>query len=283
MENTEYVCGFLPVRIGQAIIRTVRFSGKSPLEIHICRGSGSSVRFVSKKICLGISVFREDIESIISSFTGRALYAYRETLKEGYISLDGGIRVGVCGQARYEGESLIGLSEISSLLIRLPFFECPFVDKLAEAFLKSERGLLIYAPPSCGKTTALRALVKRLAEMGAGRISLIDERREICSGDFSMLDVDVFSGYKRSEGMRIALRVMSPEILAVDEIGADGESAAMLESLFSGVRFIATAHAHSYEEMQKRKSLAPFFELGAFDAYARIFAVQKGFDCEIHR
>ena len=281
MNGVEYICGYFPTKIRNAVLNTTRFSGDNAVEIHICRGSGSSVRFLSKKAYLGLNVSQRDIDVIISSFTGRALYAYRDTLREGYLTLEGGIRIGVCGQARYEGDLLIGISDVSSLLIRLPCGECHFVDRLCDAFLKSERGILIFAPAAGGKTTALRAMVKRLAEIGAGRISLIDERREIDCGDFSMLDVDVFSGYRRAEGMQIALRVMSPQILAVDEIGTSQESLEMLQSLLSGVKFIATAHAKSYDEVQRRKNLAPFFKLEGFDAFARIFNDGKGFECEI--
>ena len=277
----EYICGFLPVGIRRAIRAVVSFANESLLEIHISKGSGSSVRFASRKVCLGIRVTQGDIDYIISAFTGRALYAYRDTLREGYICLEGGIRVGVCGQARYEGNEIIGICDVSSLLIRFPCLECGFLDTLAEAFFKCERGLLIFAPACGGKTTALRALVKRLAENGVGRISLIDERREIDCGDFSELDVDVFSGYRRATGMQIALRVMSPEILAVDEIGTSRESEEMLQSLLSGVKFIATAHAKSYEEMRKRKNLIPFFEAGVFDVYAKIFRSKNEFQCEI--
>ena len=281
MIGTALVYSALTPVIRRAVEKAIEFHGAEPSEIHICLGSGSSVRFLSKKAYLGISVSERDIESVIAEFTGRALYAHRDTLREGFISLGGGVRVGVCGQARYEGERLVGVSRVSSLLIRIPSRECAFTDRLAEAFLKCERGMLIFAAPSGGKTTALRALILRLSQLGVGRISLIDERSEIDMGDFSACDVDVFRGYRRSLGMEIALRVMSPEIIAVDELGSGRENAEMLESLFGGVRFIATAHARSLEELKKRKNLLPFFEMGAFDTYARIFLKDGNFDCEI--
>lgn len=279
--DIEYICGYLPTKIGSALKRISAFSSERVLEIHICRGTGSSVRFFSKRIYLGITVHQKDIDTAISAFTGRALYAYRDTLREGYISLDRAIRVGICGQARYEGNGLIGVSEVSSMLIRLPYGECNFVNQICDAFLKSKNGMLIFAPPSGGKTTALRALIRQIAQMRVGRISVIDERMEMDMGDFSGLDVDVFRGYRRADGMRIALRVMSAQILAVDEIGTAYESAEMLESLLSGVKFIATAHGKSYEEIKRRKNLIPFFELGVFDTYARIFNTDTGFECEI--
>lgn len=281
MKRVEYVAGYLPVKLRDAIISAAKFCGSEVSEIHIVKGSGSSIRLISRNIYLGVTVSERDIEEIVSRITGRALYAYRDTIKEGYLSLEGGIRVGVCGQARYEGDRFVGISRVTSLLIRLPRMECPFVDRLLEAFMESERGLLIFAPGAGGKTTALRALIRRLGENRAGRISLIDERGEIADADFLGLDVDVFSGYRRGEGMQIALRVMSPEILAVDEIGTSRESEEMLDSLLGGARLIATAHARSFEEVKRRKNIVPFIELGVFDRYAGIYRKNNGFECEI--
>ena len=281
MTGKDLVYSALPVRIRGALERVIELSGSELTEIHICLGKGSSARFFSRKIYLGISVYESDMEHILLEFTGRALYAHRNTLRDGFISLGDGVRVGVCGQARYEGDFLVGVAHITSFLIRIPHIECAFAPRLADAFQECERGMLIFAPPSGGKTTALRALLLRLSAAGAGRISLIDERGEIDTGEFALCDVDIFKGYRRSKGMEIALRTMSPEIIAVDELGAGSESIEMLESLFGGVKFIATAHASSLEGLKKRKNLRPFFEIGAFDLYARIFRTDNGFDCEI--
>ena len=75
--------------------------------------------------------------------------------------------------------------------------------------------------------------------------------------------------------------VTSPEIIAVDELGSGRENLEMLESLFGGVKFIATAHASSCTELKKRKNIEPFFRMGVFDKFVRIFNTDRGFDCEI--
>ena len=280
----EKVYPYLPINLAGKIARAVEISREPPLELHISLGTGSSVRFLSGKVFLGISVSREDIDGIISALTGGALYAHRHTISEGFLTLGGGIRVGICGQARYEGDKLVGVSEVSSLLVRLPGARCSFENELLSAFKKTERGMLIYAPASGGKTTALKALIVRLAETKTvSRISVIDERCELCTDEISRLDVDVFKGYKRADGMRIALRVMSPEVIMVDEIGASDEGEEMIESLMSGVKFIATAHGEKYDDVRRRKNLAPFFRLGIFDTFVRIFNTDTGFECEIRK
>ena len=281
MTGKELVYAAFPTRIRREVLHTVGLFGEAPMEIHICVGSGSSVRFPSKRIYLGISVSEGDVEEMLAEFTGRALYAHRDTLKEGFLSLGEGVRVGVCGQARYEGGALVGVYHVSSLLIRIPRRECDFADKLFEAFLLCKRGLLIFAPPAGGKTTALRALLLRVCGLSDERVSVIDERSEIDMGDFSSYAIDVFKGYRRSQGLQIALRVMSPTVIAVDELGSERENTEMLQSLLTGVRFIAIAHAQSLEKLKKRKNLEPFFEMGIFDVYARIFNTDGHFECEI--
>ncbi len=284
MRRIDFVYPFLPPRFRRGVASAVELSREAPIEIRISVGGGSSVRFPSRRVHLGLSLSRSEIEKIFTSLTGGALYAHRSTVEEGYISLGGGVRVGVCGQARYEGDRLVGISDVSSLLVRIPSEECSFAEKLCSAFEETRSGMLIIAPPSGGKTTALRALIKRLATRKVGlRISVIDERGELDTEDFSSLGVDVFKGYRRGEGMRIAIRVMSPEVIAVDELGASRESEDMLESLLSGVKFIATAHGSDFEEVKNRRNLIPFFSLGVFDTLVRIFNTDTGFRCEIKR
>lgn len=85
------------------------------------------------------------------------------------------------------------------------------------------------------------------------------------------LGVDLFRGYKRADGLEIALRTMAPEVLVIDEIGARRESDELVDSLNSGVRLLASAHAGSYEEVLRRVSLLPFFDFKIFDVIVGIF------------
>ena len=285
MKDLSNIFTYFPSRIQRELFRVFSLNKMDKLiEIHIVLGSGSSVRFLCGRIFLGVTVSEADIEETVLKFTGRALYAHRHTIKDGYITVGGGIRVGICGQARYERGELVGVSEVTSILVRIPTLECHFKDKLLSAFEKTERGMLIFAPPCGGKTTALRALIKRISLCErAPRISVIDERCEFSSEDFIGTDVDIFRGYSKGEGMRIALRVMSPEIIAVDEIGGACEGGQVAESLLSGVKFIATAHGECLSDIKKRKSLSEFFSLDAFDTFVKITENGGVFDCEIIR
>ena len=282
MIDYEKLNAFFPQKIKKALLKIFESTREEPTEIHIVKGSASAVFYLRRRVYLGIFVGEAEMAEILSLLTGGALYAHVHTIKNGYVSLGGGVRVGICGQARYEKGELVGISDVTSYLIRLPSHDCSFKDELLEAFRETKRGMLIFAPSCGGKTTALRALVSALANStDKPRISVIDERCEFNAEDLLSLDVDVFRGYKRGDGVEIAIRVMSPQIIAIDEIGSSQESGELAEWVFGGGRFIATAHAKSLADLKKRKNLAALLSLGIFDTFVRIFDTGADFSCEI--
>ena len=120
MNVHEEIYQYLPLKLSGAIANAVKISRENLLEIHITVGGGSSVRFLSGKVFLGINVSRGEMDGIMSLLTGGALYAHRNSLCEGFLTIGRGVRVGICGQARYESGSLVGVSDVTSLLIRIP-------------------------------------------------------------------------------------------------------------------------------------------------------------------
>ena len=248
----------------------MRRGGESSVgEIHLSVGKRSSVLSHGERIYLSSRVTEDDMRVVFDGICGGALYVHRDTIKDGYVSLGGGIRVGVCGRARYESGRLVGVSEVTSLVFRIPSAESSVTDELLSLWEGAERGMLIYAPPGGGKTTALRSLVSRIGR--SRRVAVVDERCEFIAEECAEWGIDLLRGYKRADGVEIALRTLAPEVIAVDEIGARQESEAVVDSLNSGIRILATAHASSEEEVKRRGSLAPFFKYGIFDVLVGIF------------
>ena len=275
----------LPVRVGRELLRIAdtRQGGRREVsELHITIGKRSSALIGGERIFLGVDVSSQDMDATVHRLCGGAIYAHRDTIGDGFISLSGGVRVGICGQARYESDRLVGVSEVSSLVFRMPTVTSSLSEELYSAWQGSANGLLIYSPPGGGKTTALRTLVCTIAERCPWeRVAVVDERCEFSVDECRGLGVMLLRGYKRADGMEIALRTMSPSIIAVDEIGARQESDAMVESLNSGIRIIATAHARECSELEKRRGLEPFLRVGAFDVFFGIFHTDAGYSCKI--
>lgn len=261
-------------RMGEEIERICSFrrAGLSGIREILIRAEGRSTLTVENDRIPLVSVYsRAETEELVKKLCEGALYAYRDSIGSGYLSLKGGVRVGICGHAKYEHKSLVGVSDIRSLLFRIPGHACEFIDGLYSAFSEGiGSGMLIYSPPGVGKTTSLRALAKRL---GSGRspyrVAVIDERCEFDEEDYTDSEVDILRGYKRRRGIEIATRTMSPEIIMMDEIGAD-DAEGILAVTKCGIPLIATAHAGSYEELLTRSALYPLIGGGVFTTFVGI-------------
>lgn len=273
-ESVECVLSYLPQGLSEEISRILggRRDGAGALhEIRIRAEGRSSLVFGCESVPLYYTVKEGEAERVVGALCEGALYAYRDSLANGYLTIGDGIRVGVCGYARYEEGALVGVSDIRSLVFRLPAERCDVEDEIYEAFRASRRGMLIYSPPGIGKTTALRSLA---ASVGSGhnarRVCVVDERCEFRDGDYVSCEVDILKGYKRRAGIEIATRTMSPEVIMIDEIGGD-DAESIRGVLNCGIPIVATAHASSLDEIKAKPSLAPLLDIGVFDVFAGIF------------
>ncbi len=274
---------FLPRRIKLELDKLLSSRGigyESVSEIRLRSFGKSSVYVGGERIQLCTVLFESELEESVSIMCDGSLYSKRDGIRDGYIALPDGVRVGICGRARYNEERLVGVSDITSLVIRAPSVTKTDIIPLFRAWKSCERGLLIYSPPGVGKTTALRSLVGHIGALGE-QVVVIDERCEFVSSDYRTASVDILRGYKRDVGMEIALRTLSPDVIAVDEIGKLSEAEAMLESLNSGVKVIATAHASSVEKVKERPNMKPFFENSVFDTFVGISLVGKSREYEV--
>ena len=237
-------------------------------ELRIRSGGASFAHFSSGAVKLCTHTSEQEVQKIIKRITRGSLYAFRDTITRGYIPMDSGIRVGVCGHARYDGGE-ITVSDISSLVFRIPGGRCDFAEELYLAYQRSVGGILIYSPPGIGKTTALRSLAGLISRRDGRRVVVVDERSEFDRREFDSSSVDVLSGYSRKEGIELALRTLSPEVIMVDELMGD-ECREVEYSFLSGIPVIATAHAGSLSELLSKRELAELISRGVFSTFVGI-------------
>lgn len=242
-------------------------------EIRLIAEGRSSL--VHNRDVLGLTycISKEETENILLSMCSGGIYAYRDTIKQGYISLFGGVRVGISGTARYDNGRIVGISDPRTLVFRFPIGRCDFGKKIIRIYEKGiGNGMLIYSPPGLGKTTALRTLAAEISRNK--RLCVIDERGEFDSSDLP--SASVLSGYEKALGIEIALRTHSPEVIMIDEIGMR-EGEALLSVLGAGVPVIATAHAGDVDGLIAKSSIAPLVEKQLFSVFVGIFMTQKGY------
>ncbi|NLK39198.1 MAG: hypothetical protein GX303_02960 [Clostridiales bacterium] len=271
------VLEMLPLRAREAIddcVDTMPNFEQRLNEIRLRASRPVSITLDGKNMVLPALCTAAELSQTVKLFCGGSIYAHSETLKAGYISIGNGYRVGVCGRAVLDKDKIIGISEISSVNIRIPR-HIPGIGGYAEKILKGmdyPSGLLIYSRPGVGKTTLLRDLAVRLSSGRAPRrVALIDSRGELEGGGLrEHCLIDVLSGYPKAAGIEIATRTLSPEFIICDEIGALDEARAILAVQSSGVPLIASAHASSKQELLLRPAIALLHESRIFGAYLGI-------------
>lgn len=219
--------------------------------------------------------FFGSIDGLLSDISGGSPFSQRSSLSDGYVTTDFGVRVGVAGVARYD-EGRIGIGEISALVFRVPAAECAFARRMYREWRQSCGSTLIVSPPGEGKSTALFSLVSRIAEGGL-RTVLVDERCECDLDALREAGVDVMRGYRRCDGIEIAVRTLSPSVVACDEIYRREDADAILSAFGSGVTVIASAHARGSEDIKRRPVLSGLVGRGVFSTLFSVAREKEGF------
>ncbi len=224
------------------------------------------------------------VDNMFSYLCQYSPYAYGEALKQGFLTVSGGHRIGVAGQVIRTSEGISGIRNIRFLNIRISHeikeVARPFVPHLYEEGAGKIHNCLIIAPPGCGKTTMLRDMIRLISdgdkEHRGCQVSIVDERSEIagCFQGEPQNDVgmrtDVLDACPKAFGMEMMLRSMAPEVIAVDEIALFEDVETLLLLLNCGVRVIATIHGESLSEVQEKPYLAPLFATAYFKRFLLI-------------
>ena len=217
-------------------------------------------------------ISQNDIIETMKILCNFSIYSYQNQIKEGFITLKGGHRVGISGTAVINNNEIINISDISSINFRISREVLGCSDRIFDKFGLNIGGTLIIGPPSSGKTTILRDIARKLSTSFEAdkliKVSIIDERREIAASyqGIPQRDIgfsDVLSGFPKAEGIIRAIRTLSPKIIICDEIGGIEDAEAIKKSLNSGVGIIASIHAKSTDEMANSFRIKNILSSGA--------------------
>lgn len=266
---------YVPVCVREAVLKhldNTRTPVSSVNELRLRLYGATSLVVSGKNILISSGVTRDEMKETFKRICGGAVYAHRDDICRGFISLDGGIRVGVCAEARYERDRVIGVGEVSSLIFRIPSSECSFARALYLRWLEMGRGgMLVCSAAGEGKTSTIRALAGLIGSGGYPlRVVAVDERCEFDMNGYKGMSVDILRGYRRALGVDIAIRTLSAEVLIVDEISSFEDASAMLGAVGAGVTVIATTHAKSLGDAIKRPYVRELVMSGIFDTVCAI-------------
>lgn len=256
---------FLPQRLSEAVVRTASLWSTHINEIRLREDRLLSITVGQKNVSCGLTCTHEELLYTVTKVCGNSLYYHSDSIREGCISMDCGIRVGVCGHAVVEDGRITLVRDITSLNLRIPHRVYGAADRLFE-YMMPHASVLIYSKPGMGKTTLLRELIPLISSGDhAKRTAVIDTRYELCAGLTVPDMTDVFYGYPRYEGIMNAVRTMSPEYILCDEISTEQDSRALLYAHSSGIAVCASVHADDAEEAERIPIVQALLTANVFD------------------
>jgi stage III sporulation protein AA len=284
----ETVLAFLPKTIIEQLEQIPPFQQIEIEEIRIRIDRPIEVTMAGKSIFLPYKVLAEDAQHLLNKISRHSIYALEEELRRGYITIDGGHRVGLAGKVILDEGKVKAIRDISSFNIRIAKEKIGIAEPLIPALYDRHwQHTMIIGPPQTGKTTLLRDIARIVSSgehdkgIPAYKVGIVDERSEIagCVNGIPQLTfgarVDVLDACPKAEGMMMMIRSMSPDVLVVDEIGRLEDTEAILEAVNAGIKLMMTTHGESFDDIKNRPSLKRILDQGIFQRYVEL-SRQKG-------
>lgn len=263
----------------QSVLRLDNLQFDYLQEIRLRVGHPVILLYMGKEKILPVKVTERGIRETLDYVSNYSLYAYENELKQGFITIEGGHRVGMAGQVLIENGRVKNLKQISSLNIRISHEIVGCADKLFPYITHNKQmyHTLLISPPRCGKTTLLRDIIRQISDgnewVKGCTVGVVDERSELagcyqgipqnCMG----MRTDVLDGCPKADGMIMLIRSMSPQVIAVDEIGAPEDIQAIKYAMHCGCKMVATVHGESMEEIRKKPLLEQMLKEQCFERY----------------
>ncbi|MDD4110143.1 MAG: stage III sporulation protein AA [Clostridia bacterium] len=294
----EIFSKILPAHIYSATIENINYSQLNEIRLRVEKPIivylGGQAYFLSENGItnnIGSSIIckKEDIESIVFRSSECSIYAVNEQIKKGFLTISGGIRIGLSGTAVCENYEVKTIKNFNSLVIRIPH-KVKNCSLMAFKYILEDNRLhntLIISPPGAGKTTFLRDFISQLSQRNiCFNVLVLDERGELAaineSGE-SILEsnfTDILSFISKADGFLLGIRALNPNLIVCDEIGAEEDVKAIEYACSCGVSVIASVHAGSIAELKQKPNFNTLLSKKLFDRYVVLSSREGPGTCE---
>ncbi|MDD6771892.1 stage III sporulation protein AA [Inconstantimicrobium porci] len=260
----ETILKLLPLRIAEKVrnidkdgrLQEVRLKINKPVILNV-----NDTEYIIKE-----NIHPIEMKQILQRISNYSVYAYDEQIKQGYITVSGGCRIGISGEYSVDNGIIKSLKNIYSLNIRIAKEKIGCSNRIMKYITREGRVLntILISPPKCGKTTLIRDIARNISDgfqevnLKGKKVTIVDERSEIAGSYLGIpqmnvgVRTDVYDGCLKSDGMIMAVRSMSPDVIISDEIGTEEDIRAVEKSFLCGVSVITSIHGESVEDIYRR-------------------------------
>lgn len=213
------------------------------------------------------------LEDCFARLCGYSVHSHSEEIRQGFVTTTGGDRAGICASAVRNREGMLTYRDISSINLRVARESVGCARGLLHQ-VDPCKGLLIAGMPSSGKTTLLRDVIRLLAsgerDSRCLKVSVVDERYELSAtrSGVPLYDLglcsDVICGQGKAVAIEQAVRTLSPDVIACDELGSVEEIEQLDAGLCCGVAFVSTVHCGGVADLFASLRIRKLMDTGAF-------------------
>ena len=288
----ETVLEYLSVKLKNTILNYIAINKiKNVEEIRLRAERAVNIKVENKNLIINYKISMQELLDTFHKICEHSIYTYQKEIGEGFITIRGGHRVGISGNCVCdENGKIVNINYVSSLNFRIAREKKDCSESIIKYIITGENisNTLLVSKPGAGKTTMLRDIIRKLSFAGK-TCGVIDERSEIASmyrgvpqNDIGVLS-DVMSNCTKSQGMKMLVRSMAPDVIICDEIGSKEDIEAINYAMCSGVKGIFTAHGDSFDEIRLNSQINELIEKYIVETIIFLDGENKGKIKEIYK